>query len=237
MMHSLVIGGTRGIGRAVVRMFAAEGHRVTAIGRRPPSERVTGVTYLEADLLDPKRIDDVFSSLGKLNNLVFMQRYRGQDDAWTGEIETTLTATKTAIEQLAGKFEKPAAIVMMSSIIAEHVVHNQPVSYHVGKAGINQLVRYYAVTLGEQGIRVNGVAPATTLKDESKDVYLKDEKLLGLYQKMIPLRRMGTAEEVAQVIGFLCSEKSSFVTGQVITVDGGLTLQFPESLVRCISGI
>jgi len=81
---------------------------------------------------------------------------------------------------------------------------------------------------------VNGVAPATTLKEESQDIYLENDELLSLYQKIIPLGRMGTARDVANVVGFLCSEKASFVTGHIVVVDGGMTLQCPESLVRQI---
>jgi NAD(P)-dependent dehydrogenase (short-subunit alcohol dehydrogenase family) len=234
----LVIGGTRGIGREVVRLFAESGSMVSVFGRRPPppgDSQGEALRYWAVDLTDAtgtaKALEGVLER-GPVHNVVFLQRYRGTEDSWQGEIETSLTASKRVIESLAGHFGTPGSVVFVSSVASELVVHNQPLSYHLGKAGMDQLIRYYAVNLGPLGIRVNGVAPATTLKDESREVYCGNPELYGLYEKMIPLRRMGTACEVAEVIGFLCSPKASFITGQTIVVDGGLTLQFQESLVR-----
>ena len=70
------------------------------------------------------------------------------------------------------------------------------------------------------------------LKEESKHFYFQNEELHNLYKSIIPLGRMGTAEELANTIAFLCSPKSSFITGQTIIVDGGISLQWHESLAR-----
>lgn len=235
MTHSVVIGGTHGIGRAVVRTFAAEGHQVTAMGRSPPPDGDRGqdrVSYRAIDVCDPEAVAVVFASLPAVDNVVFLQRYRGTADGWDAEHETTLTATRRIIEHMAARQSPPRSFVLMSSVASVCVAHNQPASYHVAKAGVNQLVRYFAVALGARGIRVNGVAPATTLKEESQDFFLGNAALRELYAKMIPLGRMGTSQDVADVTSFLCSEKAAFVTGQIIVVDGGLTLHCPESLAR-----
>jgi NAD(P)-dependent dehydrogenase (short-subunit alcohol dehydrogenase family) len=240
MTRTVVIGGNRGIGRAVVRIFAAKGHEVTAIGRSPPPATDVGldrVAHKTIDVCEPNGTKKVLEALPRIDNVVFLQRYRGGADEWCGELETSLTATRRVIELLAAREEPPRSFVLMSSIAAFCVAHNQPASYHVVKAGMNQLVRYYAVELGQKGIRVNGVAPATTLKEESQEFFLTNAAVLDLYTKMIPLGRMGTSQDVAHVIEFLCSDKASFVTGQVIVVDGGMTLQSPESLVRTVVGI
>jgi NAD(P)-dependent dehydrogenase (short-subunit alcohol dehydrogenase family) len=93
-------------------------------------------------------------------------------------------------------------------------------------------VRYWAVTLGRRGIRVNSVSPGTVLKAESKRFFVGDKQLSELYRRITPLGRFGHAREVAQVIGCLCSEATSFVTGREIVVDDGVSLQWPESLPR-----
>jgi len=242
--HSLIIGGTRGTGRALAKLFAANGHVVSVIGRRAPAESdksLPDVRHWVADVLDKAQLEatltEVLQTNGRLNSLAFLQRYRGQGDNWAGEIETSLTATKQIIERLANEFDGGGGIVLVSSIIGQFVVAGQPVSYHVAKAGIDHMVRYYAVMLGPKGIRVNGVSPASIIKEESREFYLKNEKLLDHFKKIVPLGRIGTAEEVAQVIAFLCSPQASIVTGQNIVADGGMTLQSQESLTRGLASL
>ena len=245
--HSLIVGGTKGMGRALVKVFADKNHPThltSVIARRLPSRdnrEMPRVHYWTADLLDSKRLRKVLGEIirqnGKLNSLIFFQRYRGSKNEWEGEIKTSLTATKNVIELLASRFDKSgeSSIVIVSSVVGHFVADEVPLSYHVTRAALNQMVRYYAVRLAPRKIRVNGISATTLLKEESKDFYLKNKRLLEFYRKITPLGRMGTAEEVAHVIDFLCSEKSSFVTGQNITVDGGVTLQWQESLARKLS--
>ena len=237
--HDLIIGGTRGIGRVLARIFSRQGDVVSVVGRRLPVEAdrsTANVCHWTVDLTrkEPllRTLEQAVEKNGPVDHLVFLQRYRGDGDRWAGEMETSLTATKNIIEAVSEKWmnKKDASVVIVSSVITRFVDTQQPLSYHVAKAGLVQMVRYYAFTLGSQGIRVNSVSPCTILKEESKDKYLQNERLHRLYKKIIPLGRMGTAEEVAEVISFLCSPKASFVTGQDIVVDGGMTLQWQQTL-------
>lgn len=244
--HSLVVGGTRGIGRALVRAMAQEDHLLSVIGRRPPAEKdrdIPNVRYWSVDLLDSKRLPralhDIVHQNGKLNYLVFFQRYRGEGDNWKGEIEAGLTATKNTIECLADEFDSgdEKSIVVISSLASQFIAAEQPLSYHVAKAGINQMVRYYAFALGPKGIRVNCVSSGAVFKEESRDFYLQQNKqLYDLYKQIAPLGRMVTSEDIAHVIAFLCSPRASLITGQNLVVDGGLSLQGHESLARQLMG-
>src|SRR5262249_51795840 len=110
-----------------------------------------------------------------------------------------------------------------------------PVSYHVAKAGLEQMVRYFAVALGPKGIRVNTVAPGTIVKDESKAFYRDHPQLEQLYREIVPLGRMGTAADVAELIAFLLGEGASFLTSQTIVLDGGVSLRWHEALARDVS--
>jgi NAD(P)-dependent dehydrogenase (short-subunit alcohol dehydrogenase family) len=241
--HSLIVGGTRGIGRALTRLLAADGHSLSVVGRRAPKPvepALAKVRYIEADLRQPTgvlaTVRESIRTQGLLTGIVFLQRFRGEGDSWEGEIQTTLSATRLLIDNLVAEFSaEGGAIVMVSSNAAKFVARNQPLSYHVAKAGLNQLMRYYATVLGKKSIRVNAVSPCTVLKEESQRFYLENEKLQEMYRTITPLGRMGTATEVAQVIAFLLGPESSFVTGQELYVDGGMSLLLHDVMAREVS--
>jgi NAD(P)-dependent dehydrogenase (short-subunit alcohol dehydrogenase family) len=224
----------------VVKHFLRQGHTVSVVARRPPvhdDETTARVNYWQLDIRDAaavaETVPNLISTHGKINYLVFFQRYRGEDDIWQAEIETSLTATKIIVEQLQDHFaEGDKSIVIVTSIAAHLIGPSLPISYQMAKAALCQMVRYWAVSLGPRGIRVNSVSPGTVLKEESKEFYLGNAQLSKLYQRLTPLRRYGHASEVAQVIGCFCSTQTSFVTGQDIVVDGGVSLQWQEWLAR-----
>ena len=244
--HALVVGGTRGIGRAVVRRFEDDGFRVSVVGRRLPgaSDRSRRrVRHWSQDVRDhaalPALVEQIVDAAGPLDRLVCLQRFRGEGDSWVGEIETSLTATRALIDAVTSRFagRGDRSIVAVSSVADRYVASEQPLSYHVGKAGLTQLLRYYGVTLGRLGIRVNGVASGTIVKAESRRFYREQTALRRLYEGMIPLGRMGQAEEIAAVVSFLGGREASFITGQTVVVDGGVSLQWHESLVRQLSPV
>lgn len=246
MVHTLVIGGTRGLGREIVKLFDSENHHVSVVGRREPIKEdldIPNARYYLADFADQVQLKNTLESIvqeqGKLNYLVFCQRYRGEGDTWQGELDVSLTATKTAIEALQDKFaaEGDKSIVIVSSVFGDFVGEGQPLSYHVGKAGLNQLMRFYAVNLGRKGIRVNAVTPFTFLKEESKAFYLKNQALYDLYCQMTPLGRMATSEDSAKAVAFLCSPMAGFINGHNLYVDGGLSLVWPETLARKLTAL
>jgi NAD(P)-dependent dehydrogenase (short-subunit alcohol dehydrogenase family) len=242
--HTLVVGGTRGIGRAVVRHFAAAGHRVSVIGRRQPVDRQrANVCHYSVELTDATRREEalkrIFRRDGPPANVVFLQRFRGPGGSWQGELEVSLTTTRDIIERLVNEFDRRrgAAIVIVSSNASHLVAEEQPVGYHAAKAALRQMARFYAVTLGPLGVRVNCVTPGAVLKEESREFYLRNKPLQRLFQEVTPLGRMGTAEEIAGAIAFLCSAAASFITGQDIALDGGLSLLWQESLARKAAGL
>lgn len=239
--HIVIVGGTSGSGRVLVRRFSEKQNLVSLLGRHPSPEvqqHFSGVSFYQVDLSDINNILKVINQLvldnGEITYLIFYQRFRGNGDNWEGELQISLTATKMIIETCTELFDgsDENSIVVVSSL-AGHLIHDeQPVSYHMAKAGLIQMVRYYAVMLGSRGIRVNCVSPSTVIKDETKQYYAEQEDLRKLYEKIIPLHRMGKAEDIADAIEFLCSDKASYITGQEIIVDGGLSLIGQSSLAR-----
>jgi len=241
MTHSLIIGGTRGLGRVVTQQMAKRGDVVSVIGRTAlPKEdlKAGNIFSFKANIDDEDEsgsaLDLLVKENGKINYCVFLQRYRGKEDNWVGEFQTTLTATKNIVDHLLPHFSdaEDKGIVMVSSVFSQYVGEGQAISYHVAKAGLDQMMRYYALNLGSKKIRVNSISTFTFLKEESKEFYLKNKSLVALYESIVPLQRMGTTEDSANVVSFLCSGEASFVTGQSILIDGGLSLHWPEFLAR-----
>ena len=179
--------------------------------------------------------NDIIKKNGELNNLIFMQRYRGEDN-WEGELKVSITATKEIIENLSTNFKEKEekSIVIVSSIASKFIVESQPLSYHIAKSSLNTMVDYYTVKLGKLGIKVNAVLPSTLIKEESKEYYLNNKTIQKFYKEIVPLGRMITSDDVCNTVIFLCSKKASGITGQKIILDGGLSKVWPESLAKKI---
>ena len=205
-----------------------------ACGRDRPARTSNSTTLSKQAESLPPLFADILTVNGPLQSLVFLQRFRGTGDSWQGEIEVSLTATRVLIELAQDNFSprQSNAIVILGSIAGQLVAEEQPVGYHAVKAALRQLARYYACSLGPKGIRVNCVSPGVILKPEAENFYRLNRELAALYERVAPLRRFGTAAEVAGVVRFLCTQDSAFITGQDIIVDGGISLVWQASLAR-----
>ena len=170
---------------------------------------------------------------------MFLQRYRGSGDSWSGELAVAMDATKVLLEGLVAHFapDGDRSVCMVTSNASSFVARNQTLGYHTSKAAMRQMARFYAVKYGSQGIRVNIVSPCTFVKPESAAFYGGQAELQTLYAKITPLARMGTAKEVAKAVAFLCGPEASFITGQDLSVDGGLSLMLQDSMAREVAGL
>lgn len=138
--HAVVVGGTKGLGLAIVDRFVARGYDVTVLSRNPSPKHAgeTKVRHVPVDLEGLSKIEDIdlgtLTAAGPIRYLVLSQRFRGAGDPWAGEIQVGLTASKILIEGLAGAFatEGDRAIAVVSSVYAQFVGGSQPVGYHGG---------------------------------------------------------------------------------------------------------
>jgi NAD(P)-dependent dehydrogenase (short-subunit alcohol dehydrogenase family) len=243
--HAVVVGGSRGLGLAVVEKFLARGCTVTVLSRRPALHHAghAMVRHVAIDLESDSGVDGVWNTVrelaGPISYLVLCQRFRGEGDPWQGEIQVGLNASRALIEGFKEHFVDSGdrAIGIVSSVYAEFTGSSQPVGYHVVKAGLNGMVRFYAATLGRRGIRVNAIMPLSYIKQESREFYQSKTELLAVYDQFVPLRRMGEANDSANALDFLCSDKAAFINGQNLFVDGGVSVVWPEEVAKSFKGL
>jgi 3-oxoacyl-[acyl-carrier protein] reductase len=240
---ALVTGGSRGIGRAIVKAFAVEGARVAFIYRGSQAaaeslaQEVTqaggtalaiqaDVTQLEAatacvERLQKEwgRLDILVNNAGVIHDDLFV---RLEPEAWNKVLQTNLGGTYNFCKAVAYPMMKQrrGRIINISSVAAEHVNAGQ-CNYAASKGAINAFTRALAVELASRGVTVNAIAPGFIETDMSEAIRNKAGDLL---KKFIPMRRIGQPEDIARVAVFLASADSSYITGQVLTVDGGLSL-------------
>jgi 3-oxoacyl-[acyl-carrier protein] reductase len=229
---ALVTGGSRGIGRAIVLELGAAGASVVVgyRGGQAEAEEVAaeiGGRAVQADVSDPEAARALVEDVGELDILVNNAGItrdgllaRMPDEDWRDVIETNLSGMFYTCRAAARPMMKSrgGAIVNVSSIVG---VHGNPgqTNYAAAKAGIIGFTKSLARELGSRGVRANVVAPGyvtTQLTDVLPDA-AKDAMLAAT-----PLGRLGDPEDVAQAVRFLCSDEASFITGEVLLVDGGL---------------
>jgi NAD(P)-dependent dehydrogenase (short-subunit alcohol dehydrogenase family) len=240
--HVIVVGGSKGLGLTVAGRFLDSGYEVTVLSRNPPEHGHERLRHIQVDLETLKNFSELdLSSIegaSPVRYLVLSQRYRGKGDAWEGEIQVGLTASRILIEGFLDFFAKDGdrAILAVSSVYAQFAGGSQPVGYHVVKGGLNAMVRYYAWALGPRGVRVNAILPLTFVQDRSRAFYESNEALRHMYERLVPLGRMGEAANNVDAIEFLCSERSAFINGQALFIDGGVSAIWQEQIAQSFSG-
>jgi len=229
---ALVTGGSRGIGRAIALELAQAGARVTLSYRSGKDEaeevaREAGGSAVQADVSnadDAKRLVGEAGELDILVNNAGVTRdgviARMSDEDWNEVIETNLGGVFHTCRAAARGMMKrrSGSIVNISSIVG---VHGNPgqTNYSASKAGIIGFTKALARELGVRGVRANVVAPGY-VDTRLTQVIADDMKELMLAST--PLGRFGQPEDVAGAVRFLCSGEASFITGEVLLVDGGL---------------
>jgi 3-oxoacyl-[acyl-carrier protein] reductase len=237
---ALVTGGGRGIGAATARLFAAEGARVAVsdLDEAPAREVASAIGGLgvACDVSDRGSVEAMVgrtvAELGGLDILVTCAGiirdnliFKMTDEDWDAVIDTHLKGTflcaRAAQRQMVD--QKYGKMVFLSSTSA--LGNRGQANYSAAKAGLQGMARTLAIELGPFNVNVNSVAPGfvetrmTRATAERMGMEYETFKLGAASQ--IPLRRVGQPEDIASVIAFLCSDESSFVSGQTIYVRGG----------------
>jgi 3-oxoacyl-[acyl-carrier protein] reductase len=235
----VVTGAANGIGAACARLFSSSGARLALwdidaaaaqalaaeLGNEAKSIRCNVASRSEveaataATLAAFGRIDVLINNAGIFRNVDFLDH---SEDDWDAVIGVNLKGAFLVGQAIAREMVKSGggAIVNMSSVNAVMAIPTLS-SYNASKGGIDQLTRAMALSLVDRGIRVNAVAPGTIATELARKAVLSSaeakEKILG----RTPLRRLGEPSEIASVCAFLASDAASYITGEIVVVDGG----------------
>lgn len=239
---ALVTGGAKGIGSAICRALAIDGYKIAinynssqteAVDLKNELSAITEVEIFKADVSDSKQVKEMFSVIekvfGGVDVLVNNAGIAGQmlftditDEMWQKMINVNLSSAfyccREALKFMINK--KSGRIINIASMWGETGA-SMEVHYSASKAGLIGLTKALAKEVGLSGVTVNAVSPGVIMTDmmnsfsEADIAVLKDET---------PLNSLGTAENVADAVSFLASEKADFITGQVISVNGGFVI-------------
>jgi len=240
---AIITGGTRGIGLAIAHALGEAGAKLIVSSR---TDKYNGleklkkagfdVTFFEADLTDPsipqELVDFVIKEKGSLdilvNNAGFAQHGELEefnDDLLNKIMDTNVNSVFRMCRSTIIPMKKQGGGVILNIGSISGLVSNIPqpqVAYNASKAAVHMLTKSLASDFAEHNIRVNAIAPGyiktnmTNLPDEHKDWY-------PIWNKLTPMNRMGEPEEIATAALFLCSPASSYVSGEVLVVDGAYT--------------
>ncbi|PUE14166.1 SDR family NAD(P)-dependent oxidoreductase [Limnohabitans sp. MMS-10A-178] len=238
----LITGGAQGIGEACVRLFVEDGARVVFVDiHKAKGEALQAqlqqqghdVLFMACDIGSKAEVESLLSKvierLGQIDVLIsnagifkaapFLEVTEADFD----EVLRVNLKGAFLIGQAVARVMKTqggGAIVHMSSVNGVLAIP-EIASYNVSKGGLNQLTRAMALALVDDGIRVNAVAPGTIATELANKAVLTSEEARQKILGRTPMKRLGNPAEVAHVVAFLASDAASYITGEVITVDGG----------------
>jgi enoyl-[acyl-carrier protein] reductase III len=256
---ALVTGGTRGIGRGIALRLAADGADCVVTYRKRADLAQEVVAAIEGlgrrglalhlDLADPSRVAPGFArvgeTFGRLDILVAnaaATAFRPMDEQKPHNVDLTLAISVSsfvaAVQAAMPMMRAPGRIVGISGIDSHQAMVRHGV-LGAAKAAMESLVRTLALELGPRGITVNAVSPGIIVTDSSRMYFergLEREWTPAAQSivEMTPVGRLGTVEDVAGLVAYLVSDAASFLTGQTIIIDGGLTMVSPMNRLRDI---
>ncbi len=232
---AIVTGAARGIGLATTDLFVEKGWRVAMVDRDAPalqdaSAARDNVLAVTRDISNPQDVDAILRETDAwagrvdalVNNAGVAEFGPIQDcdfEMWRRVMATNLDGTFLCTQAATEALKKSRGAVVNIASISGLRASTLRVAYGTSKAAVVHLTKQHAAELGEFGIRVNCVAPGPVKTKLSMAVHTPE--IIAAYHDAIPLNRYGSERELAEVIVFLASEAASYVTGQVVSVDGG----------------
>lgn len=242
---TIITGASGGIGKSVAQKVLEEGSKVVLVSRNKNKLKKTveelgkndNLIYMAADVSHESEVlsvtEQTLTAFDKIDNLINCAAIINDptpfhlmtEDVWTNLINVNLKGTFQPIKAVIPLMieQKSGNIINISSLLGIRAIPKVPFSvYGVTKAGIIMLTKSIAVEYGQYNIRCNCIAPST-IRSPMMEPYLQDENAKRMLEGSFPLKRIGDPEDVANAILFLASDDSKWITGTVMTLDGGIS--------------
>ena len=242
---ALVTGGTRGIGLSIADALGEAGARLVVHGRNPVPAKLPAllakgydITFMAADLDDPERasflVRETVEKLGGIDILVNnagialggeTERFSAND--YRRQMAVNVDAVFFACQAALEPMKKAGGGIILNIGSISGLVSNIPqhqVAYNASKAAVHMMTRSLASDFAAHNIRVNAIAPGYIVSDMTRKG-LADPDMAPVWKQMTPMGRAGNPEEVAAAALFLCSPASSYITGEIMVIDGGYTIR------------
>ncbi|MCR4689197.1 MAG: SDR family oxidoreductase [Saccharofermentans sp.] len=230
MSHIVISGGSRGIGKACALLFRKEGYDVTVLSRSKPEYDLNGIEYIQCDVSDPSSVKDAISKItGPIDVLVSnagVSLTGLATDFGTDEYRLVMDTNFGGLYNLArnvipGMVSRKSGVIIAISSMWGQTGASCEALYSASKGAIDSYVKALAKELGPSGIRVNAVSPGVVMTDMMSSYTEED---IDALREETPLERIGTPDDIAKTVYFIASDSSSFITGQIIGVNGGLLI-------------
>ncbi len=231
MPHVLISGGSRGIGRACVELFEGKGYKVTSLSRTgKPDNAVEGVFYLQCDVKDPEAVREAVNNAvdenGSVNVLISNAgisvsglaqdfKFRDYRDVMDTNFGGLFNLASSVIPYM---IRQGKGVILATSSMWGQTGASCEALYSASKGAVDSYIKALAKELGPSGIRVNAVSPGA-IDTDMMEVF--DDDVKQVICDDTPLGKLGTPNEIAEVMYFLQSDKASFITGQIIGANGG----------------
>lgn len=227
MKHYIIVGGSKGIGKTTAELLSAEGHQVTVFSRTPYDGPAHTIEWEEFDVLTdswedrmPENIDGLVYSVGSIN----LKPFRGlKPNTFEEDFQLNVMGAVHALQAAYKNFNKegiPSCVLFSTVAVGRGMPFHASVS--AAKGAVEGMMRSIASEWAPKA-RINVIAPSLTDTPLAAKLLSSEEKREAMGNNN-PMKRVGQSEDIAEMTAFLLSDKSSWITGQVLHVDGGMSV-------------
>jgi len=239
----LIFGGVNGIGKTIVEEFYRSGATVFIVDLDEKGKELCNkkIKFYQADITTEENIKQIskiilkkYKKIDIIVNNIRGKRFKEVDflnftiEEWMKSLSDILGGIYLTIKYfIPPMIKSQSGVILNISSISGTLIGEEPANYHIAKAGLIQFTKYLAERYGKFNIRANCISPGFIVNEEKMNFFNSEEnkEFKNLACQTHPLHKIGKTQDVAKLVLFLCSDDSSFITGENITLDGGLTLK------------